>query len=190
MLRTAPCFVGVKVYGVRHGYIGLIENDIYELDYKSVSNIIQKGGTMLRTGRSDEFKDPEVLKKGIKNLTDRGINNLIVIGGDGSFRGMCDIERYTDVHCIGIPGTIDNDLAYTDYTIGFDTACNTVIDAIMKLRDTAASHGRIMVLEVMGRNYARNREAMRAFEIGNTFMANMIDAHQLPFESDNLSIGL
>lgn len=143
---------GVKVYGVRHGYIGLIENDIYELDYKSVSNIIQKGGTMLRTGRSDEFKDPEVLKKGIKNLTDRGINNLIVIGGDGSFRGMCDIERYTDVHCIGIPGTIDNDLAYTDYTIGFDTACNTVIDAIMKLRDTAASHSRIMVLEVMGRN--------------------------------------
>ena len=105
---------GVKVYGVRHGYIGLIENDIYELDYKSVSNIIQKGGTMLRTGRSDEFKDPEVLKKGVKNLTDRGINNLIVIGGDGSFRGMCDIERYTDVHCIGIPGTIDNDLAYTD----------------------------------------------------------------------------
>ena len=82
---------GVTVYGVRHGYIGLIENDIYELDYKSVSNIIQKGGTMLRTGRSDEFKDPEVLKKGIKNLTDRGINNLIVIGGDGSFRGMCDI---------------------------------------------------------------------------------------------------
>lgn len=105
---------GVTVYGVRHGYIGLIENDIYELDYKSVSNIIQKGGTMLRTGRSDEFKDPEVLKKGIKNLTDRGINNLIVIGGDGSFRGMCDIERHTDVHCIGIPGTIDNDLAYTD----------------------------------------------------------------------------
>ena len=143
---------GVKVYGVRHGYIGLIENDIYELDYKSVSNIIQKGGTMLRTGRSDEFKDPEVLKKSIKNLTDKGINNLIVIGGDGSFRGMCDIERYTDVHCIGIPGTIDNDLAYTDYTIGFDTACNTVIDAIMKLRDTAASHSRIMVLEVMGRN--------------------------------------
>ena len=141
---------GVKVYGVRHGYIGLIENDIYELDYKSVSNIIQKGGTMLRTGRSDEFKDPEVLKKGIKNLTDRGINNLIVIG-DGPFRGAQKLSAL-GIPTIGIPGTIDNDLAYTDYTIGFDTACNTVIDAIMKLRDTAASHGRIMVLEVMGRN--------------------------------------
>ena len=142
---------GVKVYGVRHGYIGLIENDIYELDYKSVSNIIQKGGTMLRTGRSDEFKDPEVLKKGIKNLTDRGINNLIVIGGDGSFRGVEAMHEQTKLNVIGIPGTIDNDMGYTDSTIGFDTACNTVVDAILKLRDTITSHDRIMILEVMGR---------------------------------------
>ena len=141
---------GVKVYGVRHGYIGLIENDIYELDYKSVSNIIQKGGTMLRTGRSDEFKDPEVLKKGVKNLTDRGINNLIVIGGDGSFKGA-DALGKRGIPVIGIPGTIDNDMGYTDFTIGFDTAVNNVMNEIYKIRDTMRAHDRVGVIEVMGR---------------------------------------
>ena len=143
---------GFEVYGVKHGYKGLVNDEIFKMEYSSVSNCVHAGGTILRSSRCPEFVDPDVMKKAVDNLLDKGIENLIVIGGDGSFRGMCDIERYTDVHCIGIPGTIDNDLAYTDYTIGFDTACNTVIDAIMKLRDTAASHGRIMVLEVMGRN--------------------------------------
>lgn len=151
-VTRAGVAAGMEVVGVRRGYNGLLENDIYPLDARSVANILQMGGTCLYTARSPEFNTPAGVKKAADNCRRLGIEGLIVIGGDGSFRGMCDIERYTDVHCIGIPGTIDNDLAYTDYTIGFDTACNTVIDAIMKLRDTAASHGRIMVLEVMGRN--------------------------------------
>ncbi len=143
---------GFEVYGVRRGYVGLIEDDIYKMEYKSVSNIVHTGGTMLRTGRSDDFKEVPVMEAAVKNLLDKGITGLIVIGGDGSFRGMRDIHEHTDLKVIGIPGTIDNDMGYTDYTIGFDTACNTVLDAILKLRDTITSHDRIMVLEVMGRH--------------------------------------
>lgn len=142
---------GYEVYGVRRGYVGLIENDIFKMEYKSVSNIVHTGGTMLRTGRSDTFKDPAVMKAAVENLTSIGVDNLIVIGGDGSFRGVKDMHENTGLRVIGIPGTIDNDMGYTDYTIGFDTACNTVLDAILKLRDTITSHDRIMVLEVMGR---------------------------------------
>ena len=143
---------GIECIGIRRGWSGLINGDFYRMDSGSVSRIINRGGTILYTARSEEFRTAEGQAKAAGVCKLLGLDGIVSIGGDGSFRGMCDIERYTDVHCIGIPGTIDNDLAYTDYTIGFDTACNTVIDAIMKLRDTAASHGRIMVLEVMGRN--------------------------------------
>ncbi len=143
---------GYTVYGVRHGYVGLVNDDIFEMQYSSVSNCVHTGGTILRTGRSGDFKDPEVLKAAANNLLKRGCDSLIVIGGDGSFRGLRDLHKMTDLRVVGIPGTIDNDMGYTDYTIGFDTACNTVLDAILKLRDTITSHDRIMVLEVMGRH--------------------------------------
>lgn len=143
---------GYVVYGVRHGYVGMITDDIFEMQYSSVSNCVHTGGTILRTGRTDDFKKPEVIKAAAENLLKRGCSNLIVIGGDGSFRGMNDLHNITDLKVIGVPGTIDNDMGYTDATIGFDTACNTVLDAILKLRDTITSHDRIMVLEVMGRH--------------------------------------
>lgn len=141
-----------EIYGVKHGYVGLINDEIEKLDYMSVTNIVHTGGTILKTGRTEEFKKPDVIKKAAENLLDKGIENLIVIGGDGSFRGMQDMANLTGLRCIGIPGTIDNDLGYTDYTIGFDTAVNTVLDAILKLRDTIRANERIMVIEVMGRN--------------------------------------
>ncbi|MEG2540397.1 MAG: 6-phosphofructokinase [Clostridia bacterium] len=142
---------GFEVYGVRRGYLGLVEDDIFQMEYKSVSNCVHSGGTILRTGRSKDFKEKEVMLEAVGNLTKRGVNNLIVIGGDGSFRGIQDLHQFSDLNVIGIPATIDNDMGFTDYTIGFDTACNTVLDAILKLRDTITSHDRIMVLEVMGR---------------------------------------
>lgn len=154
-IRAAARFAlnkGYKVYGIRHGYVGLIENDIFEMQYSSVSNCVHTGGTILRTGRTDEFKKPEVIQKTAENLLALGIENLIVIGGDGSFRGIKDMHKQTEINVIGVPGTIDNDMGYTDFTIGFDTACNTVLDAMLKLRDTITSHDRIMVLEVMGRH--------------------------------------
>lgn len=142
---------GYEMYGVRHGYKGLVNDDVVEMDYKSVSNSVHAGGTILRTSRCPEFKEKEVMLQGVNNLLKRGIDNLIVIGGNGSFHGVEDMHENSELNVIGIPGTIDNDMGYTDSTIGFDTACNTVLDAILKLRDTITSHDRIMVLEVMGR---------------------------------------
>ncbi len=144
-------YLGYDMYGVRHGYTGLVNDEIIPMPYSSVSNCVHAGGTILRSSRCPEFKDIDVMKKAVNNLLDKGIENLIVIGGDGSFRGVQDMHVNTDLKVIGIPGTIDNDMGYTDFTIGFDTACNTVIDAILKLRDTITSHDRIMILEVMGR---------------------------------------
>ena len=142
---------GYEVYGVKHGYKGLVNDEIFKMEYSSVSNCVHAGGTILRSSRCPEFKDKDVMLKAVDNLLSKGINNLIVIGGDGSFRGMEAIHENTPLNVIGIPGTIDNDMGYTDSTIGFDTACNTVVDAILKLRDTITSHDRIMILEVMGR---------------------------------------
>ncbi len=142
---------GYEVYGVKHGYRGLCNDEIFKMEYKSVSNTVHTGGTILRTSRCKEFKEHDVMTAAAQNLLDKGINNLVVIGGDGSFRGVQAMHENTELNVIGIPGTIDNDMGYTDFTIGFDTACNTVIDAILKLRDTITSHDRIMVLEVMGR---------------------------------------
>ncbi len=142
---------GFEMYGVKHGYKGLVNDEIFKMEYSSVSNCVHAGGTILRTSRCPEFKEKEIMLKGVDNLLSKGIDNLIVIGGDGSFRGVEAMHENTSLNVIGIPGTIDNDMGYTDSTIGFDTACNTVVDAILKLRDTITSHDRIMVLEVMGR---------------------------------------
>lgn len=144
---------GFEVYGVERGYVGLLEEGgIKELNSRSVADIIHRGGTVLKTARCVEFKDPEVVKKAAQNLKNMGIENLIVIGGDGSFRGAKDLSDLGGINVVGIPGTIDNDLAYTDFTLGFDTAVNTVISAINNLRDTMTSHDRVFLLEVMGRN--------------------------------------
>ncbi len=142
---------GMEVYGIERGYVGLIENVFLPMTMRSVSDIIQRGGTILRTARSPEFMTDQGRELGVKFLHKRGIEGVIVIGGDGSFRGAEALSEL-GIPTIGIPGTIDNDLAYTDFTLGFDTACNTVLDAINKLRDTMSSHDRICIIEVMGRN--------------------------------------
>lgn len=142
---------GLKVMGIQRGYSGLLNGEIFEMNRHSVSDIIHRGGTMLMTARCDEFKKEEVRKKAAQILRVFGIDGLVVIGGDGSFTGARLLSEL-GVKTIGIPGTIDNDLAYTQYTIGFDTALNTVLDAINKLRDTSTSHERISIVEVMGRN--------------------------------------
>lgn len=141
----------IEVYGVYHGFAGLISGDIKQLDLGSVGDIIHRGGTMLLTARCEEFKTEEGQNKGIEQLKKHGIDGLVVIGGDGSFRGAKKLSE-KGYPCIGVPGTIDNDIAGTDYTIGFNTALNTVIEAIDKIRDTATSHERIFVIETMGRN--------------------------------------
>lgn len=143
-------FAGMEVEGIEQGYAGLLEEKFVPMNMRSVSDIIQRGGTMLRTARCPEMKTPEGQKKAIEILQKHGVEGLIVIGGDGSFMGAKALSAA--VPAIGIPGTIDNDLAYTDYTLGFDTACNTILDAINKIRDTMTSHDRVSIIEVMGRN--------------------------------------
>jgi 6-phosphofructokinase 1 len=142
---------GVRVFGIKRGYNGLIQGDLEEMKMSSVSDIIQRGGTILRTARSEEFKTPEGQAKAVNVAKVFNIDGIVVIGGDGSFAGA---QKLTDhgIACIGVPGTIDNDLAYTDYTIGFDTAVNNVLDAINKIRDTSTSHERVSIIEVMGRH--------------------------------------
>ncbi len=142
---------GMEVMGIQRGYTGLIEDDFIEMGLRSVSDIIHRGGTILRTARCPEFKTPEGRAKGVENLRKHGVEGLVVIGGDGSFMGAKLLSEL-GFPTVGIPGTIDNDLAYTDYTLGFDTACNTILDAINKIRDTMSSHERISIVEVMGRN--------------------------------------
>lgn len=143
--------MGMEVMGVERGLQGLIDDLFVPMNMRSVSDIIQRGGTILKTARCPEFKTEAGQQQAIKNLRARGVEGLIVIGGDGSFMGA---KAMTDrgFPSIGIPGTIDNDLAYTDYTLGFDTACNTILDAINKIRDTMSSHERVSIVEVMGRN--------------------------------------
>lgn len=150
VVRTA-IHEGLEVVGVRSGYEGLLESDFIPLDTTSVSDILQRGGTILKTARSPEFLEKPGQERAVTNLQEAGIEALIVIGGDGSYRGA---KRLNDlgIKTIGIPGTIDNDLGYTDYTIGFYTAIETVMEAVSKLRDTSSSHGRMFVVEVMGRH--------------------------------------
>lgn len=141
----------LTVLGIERGFDGLLNGEIFEMTRRSVADIIQRGGTRLRTARCEEFKTEEGQKKAADILRIFGVDGLVVIGGDGSFQGAKALSKL-GVKAVGIPGTIDNDLPYTDYTIGFDTAVNTVLDAINKLRDTSTSHGRVSVVEVMGRN--------------------------------------
>lgn len=142
----------LEVFGITRGYSGLIDNDIHKMESRSVANIIQRGGTILKTARCKEFLTPEGRKKAYTNLKKLGINGLVIIGGDGSFKGAQIFSNEYDIPCIGIPGTIDKDIAGTDLTIGFDTAVNTAIDAIDKIRDTADAHDRLFIVEVMGRD--------------------------------------
>lgn len=141
-----------KIYGIYEGYQGLIENQILELNARSVKNILERGGTVLKSSRSEEFKTPEGRKKAFQNLRALGIDALVVIGGNGTFTGAMHFSQEYDIPVMGLPGTIDNDLAGTDLTIGFDTACNVVIDCVDKIRDTAESHNRLFFVEVMGRD--------------------------------------
>jgi 6-phosphofructokinase 1 len=150
VVRTG-IYHGFKVFGMRKGYNGLISGDLFEMNSRSVSDIIHRGGTILKTARCTEFKTEEGLKKAIYMAKVFGIDALVVIGGDGSFRGARDLSRL-GMSVMGIPGTIDNDIGCTEYTVGYDTALNTVQDALDKIRDTAYSHERCSVLEVMGRH--------------------------------------
>lgn len=145
-------YFGMEVFGIERGYAGLIEEAIVPMEMRSVSNIVQFGGTKLRTARCLEMMTEEGQKKAAATLEKHGIEGLVVIGGDGSFRGAKELTENFGVPTIGIPGTIDNDLEYTDYTLGFDTAVNTCLDIINKLRDTMTSHERVSVVEVMGRH--------------------------------------
>lgn len=140
----------IEVYGVKRGYQGLLKADFKKLDSNSVRDIIHRGGTILHTARCEEFKTDEGQKKAIENLKAAGIDGLLVIGGDGSLRGAAAISE-KNIPAVGIPATIDNDIPFTDYSIGFDTALNTVVEAVNKVRDTASSHERIFLIEVMGR---------------------------------------
>lgn len=150
VVRTALA-EGVKVKGIRKGYMGLLEEDIIEMDSKSVSDIIQRGGTILYTARCPEFIKPEGQDKGAEICKKHGIDGLVVIGGDGSFKGAQALAK-RGVNAVGLPGTIDLDIACTDYTIGFDTAVNTAMETIDRVRDTSTSHERCSIIEVMGRN--------------------------------------
>jgi len=151
VVRTG-IFHGNKIFGIKRGYEGMIDGDIIELTLSSVSNLIKYGGTFLLTARCEDFFTKEGRSKAYDNLKKLGIDSLIVIGGDGSFRGLHELINEFDIQGIGVPGTIDNDLYGTDYTIGFDTAVNTALEAIDKIRDTATSHSRLFIVEVMGRD--------------------------------------
>ncbi|HMG09208.1 MAG TPA: 6-phosphofructokinase [Mucilaginibacter sp.] len=152
VVRTA-LYNGLEVVGVRQGYKGLIENDMYDMNNRSVSNILNLGGTILKTARCLPFKEDEGMATAYKNLKEHGVDALVVIGGDGTFTGALRFsKKYPDIAVMGVPGTIDNDLCGSTYTLGFDTATNTVIQAIDKIRDTADAHDRLFFIEVMGRD--------------------------------------
>ena len=141
-----------EVFGIMRGYEGMIDGDIVKLGARSVGNILQRGGTILKSARSEMFRTPEGRKQAYENLKKEGINALIAIGGDGTFTGLHKFYQEYEIPSICIPGTIDNDIEGTDYTIGYDTATNTAVDAIDRIRDTALSHNRLFFIEVMGRN--------------------------------------
>lgn len=150
VVRTA-IYKGYEVFGIHHGYEGLIDGDVQKMTRRSVANIILRGGTILKTARSKRFREEEGMKLAAENLKKAGCTNLIVIGGDGTFSGAIELNTKYNVSVIGIPATIDNDISGTDYTIGFDTAINTVVSVVDKIRDTAESHDRLFIIEVMGR---------------------------------------
>ncbi len=180
VVRTAIYF-GMEVYGIERGYSGLIDDTMTRMEMRSVSDIVQRGGTRLRTARCLEMLTEEGQKTAVSTLERHGIEGLVVIGGDGSFRGAkCLTENY-GIPTIGIPGTIDNDLEYTDYTLGFDTAVNTCLDVINKLRDTMNSHERISVVEVMGRHCGDI-----ALYTGITSGAEIIVVPEITYDMDSI----
>src|SRR3954463_9095112 len=151
VVRTG-IYYGLDVYGIMRGYQGLIEDDIFKMESRSVANIIQRGGTILKTARCKIFHKPEGRQQAYETLKRRGVDGLVIIGGDGSFQGAVTFSKEYDIPVIGIAGTIDKDIFGTDFTIGFDTAVNTAVSAIDKIRDTADAHDRLFIIEVMGRD--------------------------------------
>lgn len=177
VVRTAAT-MGIKCYGIRRGYNGLIEGDIFEFDVRDVSDIIHRGGTMLFSARSPLFKTEEGIQAAMDNCRKFGISGIVVIGGDGSFRGARDLSL-RGIPCVGVPGTIDNDISSTEYTIGFDTAMNTAMEMVDKLRDTTQSHERCSVVEVMGRH-----AGWLALETGIAVGATAILVPEVEFDVD------
>lgn len=175
VVRTA-CVNGIRVLGVIRGYNGLINGDFVELDLRSVSDIIHRGGTKLYSARSVEFATEEGMRKAIRTCQENGIEGVVVIGGDGSFRGARDLSE-RGIPCVGIPGTIDNDIACCDYTIGYDTCLNTIMDCVDRVRDTTESHDRCTVVEVMGR-----RAGYLALNAGIAVGATSILIPEIPFD--------
>lgn len=175
VVRTG-CENGMRVLGVRRGYNGLMNGDMYEMNLRTVSDIIHRGGTMLYSARSPEFKTEEGLQKALDVCKANGIEGVVVIGGDGSFRGARDLSE-RGIPCVGIPGTIDNDIACCDYTIGYDTCLNTIMEMVDRLRDTAESHDRCSVIEVMGR-----RAGYLALNAGIACGATSILIPEVPFD--------
>lgn len=171
---------GIEVVGIYRGYRGLIEGDIKPLTVRDVSNIINHGGTILYSDRCLEFKTPEGMAKGVQTCKEHGIDGIIAIGGDGTFRGAAALTA-NGVPCIGIPGTIDNDIVCTDYTIGFDTAMNTILAMVDRLRDTCESHARCNVVEVMGRNSGEI-----ALHTGIASGASAIAIPEIPFDEERM----
>ena len=168
---------GLEVVGVERGYAGLMMGELVPLDLRSVGSIIHHGGTMLKTSRSSEFHTSEGIQKGAETLKSNDIDGLIVIGGQGSMRGAVELNRVSGIPVVGLPATIDNDVAMTDETVGFDTAVNTAIDAIDRIRDTALSHERVFVVEVMGRD-----RGFLALEVGLTAGAGVILVPEIDFD--------
>ena len=176
-VTRAGIAAGLKVKGIYRGYEGLINNEIQDFTTENVSNIIQRGGTILKTARSKEFLTPEGRKKAYDNMVEQGIDALIIIGGNGSLEGARIFAEGFDVPCIGLPGTIDNDLSGTDSTIGYDTTLNTIVQCVDKIRDTATSHERIFFIEVMGRD--------AGFLAQNSAIASGAEAAIIPEDSSN-----
>lgn len=179
VVRSAS-YKGIEVMGIYCGYKGLLENDMKLFTPRDVSNIINHGGTMLYSDRCDKFKTPEGLALAVENCKKNGIDGIVTIGGDGTFRGATDLSRL-GIPCIGIPGTIDNDISASEYTVGYDTAKNTVIEMVDRLRDTCESHARCNVVEVMGRN-----AGYIALDCGIAVGAVGIAIREIPFDKAEL----
>ncbi len=171
---------GFKVLGIRRGYNGLIHGDMIEMNERSVSDVIQRGGTVLYTARCPEFRYEEGLQTAKKRCIESGLEGIVVIGGDGSFRGAADLSA-RGIPCVGLPGTIDNDISCTEYTIGYDTAMNTAMQMVDKIRDTAQSHDRCSVVEVMGRN-----AGYIALNTGVAVGATYIITKEVPYNIDDV----
>ncbi|QUL99065.1 MAG: 6-phosphofructokinase [Candidatus Fermentithermobacillus carboniphilus] len=172
--------LGLEVYGIRRGYDGLLDGDMYPMNVSSVADIIHRGGTILHTARSERFMQPEGQDLAAARIRGAGLYGVIVIGGEGSFRGMVELNR-RGVRAVGVPGTIDNDIPYTDYSIGFDTAVNTGVEAVNRLRDTATSHERIFVVETMGRH-----SGQLALAVGVAGGAESILIPEVPLEIEEI----